>query len=151
LRKMKEPSLFTQPAKLEAYRLLVLFNSGGAVAVRIERRQGQHLIVSKKLASRDADYDPGPLVVDVQKKLSAVEWNAVVEKIGKMEFWDISTPVSPNAGTHGIVLHGTEWVLEGSRDGKYQVVDIYSPEAYGYKAFKEACAYLLSISGIAVS
>jgi hypothetical protein len=106
--------------------------------------------VGKKLASKDGDYDPGPLVMDVQGLLSAVEWDAAVEMIDKAEFWDISTPISRDP-SRGIVLHGTHWILEGRRDGKYRVVDIYAPEAYGYKAFKDASSNLLSLAGIAVS
>ena len=40
---------------------------------------------------------------------------------------------------------GSQWVLEGVRDNRYHIVDRWSPENSEYR---EACTYLLKLSGM---
>ena len=43
---------------------------------------------------------------------------------------------------------GAQWILEGMKDGRYHVVDRWSPDGGDYRA---ACLHLLKLSGLGVN
>jgi hypothetical protein len=42
-------------------------------------------------------------------------------------FWN--TPTLPDADENAVELDGAQWIIEGIRNGKYHIVDRWSPEA----------------------
>ncbi len=52
-----------------------------------------------------------------------VQW--VVERINGVSFWNLPT-LQPSDGTVG--LDGAQWIIEGAKDGRYHVIDRWSPD-----------------------
>ena len=71
------------------------------------------------------------------------------EQVGQFEalvrasnFWELPTHNAEKGG-----FDGSQWILEGVKDQKYQIVDRWTPTNGKYR---EACLYLLNLSRLKV-
>ena len=67
------------------------------------------------------------------------KWNAVIEKMNSIDFWNI--------GTHdeNIILDGEEWIFEALIDGRYHLITRNSPDHYDGKDFAELCDLVVHV------
>lgn len=67
------------------------------------------------------------------------KWNAVIEKMNSIDFWNI--------GTHdeNIILDGEEWIFEALIDGRYHFITRISPDHYDGKDFAELCDLVVQV------
>lgn len=139
LKEMKEESFLKISDKnKEAYRFLWLRSFHHPIFVRIERNQDKYNLVAKEFEGK-ADIKPGKLLQTDEKTISKEEWCEFIELLEKSDFW--------NEKTDGFDLNrldGAQWVLEGVKDNRYHIVDRWSPKQ---GEFREACIYLLKLSG----
>lgn len=124
LEALHEPSLWSlsgTASKITAYRFLWLRSFHPPVAIRIIINRDWTGSVVVKMASGTGGSDPGILVraqtLPVGKHGTALLLARVVET----HFWTLPTRAAPG-GTDG-----AQWVLEGVEDGRYHIVERWSP------------------------
>jgi hypothetical protein len=100
-------------------------------------------------SSGKGGYDPGSITVAENRRLSVRETRQFLELLDRASFWsqraiDRVQPLdSDDSKVITIQLDGAIWIIEGVRDGRYQMVDQWSPES---GAFRDAALFLVSLS-----
>ena len=139
---MGEPSLyFAYDPTGESYRFLWLRSFHHPVAVRVWSSGDEHFLVVKQLDGAGG-YAPGRLSVNRTRPLSKDEWDEFVRLLDGICYWQLPTEDSRLGND------GAQWILEGVKDGRYHIVDRWSPDGGDYRA---ACLYLLKLSGLGVN
>ena len=141
LKAMGETSYLNAKGSLfEDYRFLWLRSFHHPISVRIWRVDDQSFITLKELNGAGG-YEPGSLIVNRTRQLNLNDYQTFNQLLEKACFWNLPTTETAMGND------GAEWILEGVRHGRYHVVDRWSPETGDYR---EACLYLLKISGIGI-
>ncbi|HEY0728033.1 MAG TPA: hypothetical protein VGD38_08205 [Pyrinomonadaceae bacterium] len=136
---MKEASLYASDNDaVESYRFLWLRSFHRPIAVRLWKTETDQFITFKE-TNGAGGYEPGDLVVDQTRKLERGEWDAFVQRLDDMCYWNLPTN-DPEFGG----LDGAEWILEGVRGDRYHMVDRWTPQTGSYF---EACVYALTLAG----
>jgi len=149
LKSMKEPSISISEHEFEsAYRFLWLRTFNHPIAVRIEKLNGQIILYAVELSGKGG-YDPGVIKKSKKKELSHDDFNRLSEILKEIDFWNMDNvlKILNTDGTITLNADGAQWILEGNSNGKYHVVDRWSPEAGKYK---ELCLYFLQIAGFKI-
>ena len=142
LRAMDEAPLhFPDKMAPESYRFVWLRSFHHPVSVRIWNT-GTELFINMKELSGAGGYEPGRMIRTEQRRLSQGEWDAFMRLLENSCYWDMPTENIDDAG-----LDGAQWILEGVREGRYHVVDRWTPQS---GTFHAACVYLLELSGLKV-
>jgi len=130
----------------EVYRFLWLRSFHNPMAVRVWRTSEGRFISVKELRfksfgdNEDADdYKLGKLIADDTRPLRAEEWDEFTRLLEGACYWNLAA----RRDTDG--EDGARWILEGARDGRYHVVDEWTPQS---GAYREACLHLLKLSGL---
>lgn len=124
----------------EVYRLLYLASFEYPTAVRVWRNGTQYQIAIKQLSAELAtEAGPEDLTYNVTRSLTAEEWNKIQELVNKASFWSMQSVDVRDLG-----LDGATYLLEGKKDGKYHVVDRWSPD--NHEDFLELCGYLVELT-----
>lgn len=145
---MKEPPLSTIKDKnIETYRFLWLRSFHPPVSVRLYRTKNQRYIIVKQLSDVGVFENgevifPKTLTVNETRPITEAEWERFQELLNTSGFWSMPTENGKPIG-----VDGAGWLLEGVKPGQYHIVDRQSPEQGG---FREACIYLLRISGVKI-
>lgn len=134
---LQEPLLFNKPMAKEVYRLTWLPTFSNPIAIRIEKDGDQYLLYWK-ICNGAGGYDPGDLVVNKKKPIQKEEWDRFKTLLSATNYWNLS-----NLGRMS-GFDGSHWIMEGSTQTRYQVVDRWSPgkESDYYKL----CSFLLKLS-----
>ncbi|MCX5645340.1 MAG: hypothetical protein NTZ17_11790 [Phycisphaerae bacterium] len=141
LRVMLEPSLSCgQGSGGFAYRFLWLRGSHHPIAVRIEGG-GSSITLSAVELDGAGGHAPGEIVKRIQRALSPAEQSKFLTTLSRVGFWEMPK----NQDRFG--LNGAQWVLEGAADGRYQVVERFSP---GPGAYRDLGLLLIEFTGIAI-
>lgn len=119
----------------EAYRFLWLRAFHQPIAVRISRIGDTYALQAIRRG-----YDPGDIVREEPKALTATEWRRFKAALETANFWKEPTEPPPN----GIVgLDGAQWIFEGRLDN-YHIVDRWSP----HDAFQELGLVFIDLAGL---
>lgn len=128
---MQEGPLHPQVAERPViYRLLFLPTFDCPVVVRLTEGDGVWRAVCKRSDGRGG-YDPGPLISENERDLSPAEARRFVRLLDEAAFWEMPS-FEKSAG-----LDGSQAVLEGVREGRYHVVDRWSPRGNPYAKLVE--------------
>lgn len=142
LRAMNEvPLHFPDKMVPESYRFLWLRTFNHPVAVRIWNT-GTEVFINVKELSGAGGYEPGRMILTEQRRLSQDEWDAFMRLLEYSCYWEQPTEDSEDAG-----FDGAQWILEGVRNGRYHVVDRWTPTS---GSFREACLYMLKLSRLKI-
>lgn len=142
LRAMNETPLhFPDNMVRESYRFVWLRSFDHPVAVRIWKSETDQFISVNELSGAGG-YEPGISILKTQRRLSSDEWDSFRRVLEYSCYWDQPTEDPDEAG-----FDGAQWVLEGVRDGRYHVVDRWTPES---GSFREACLYMLKLSRLKI-
>ena len=121
---LHEPSLWQSSRKqrdAEAYRFLWLRSFDAPICVRITiNRDGTALLTSKE-GTIHGGTERGKLARLEMKLLSAEQVKAFLRLVGSVNFWTIHTPTRDMGG-----VDGSQWIMEGEKQGTYKVVDVWS-------------------------
>ena len=132
----------------EAYRFLWLRTFHHPVVLRLQDVGGEKTLVVKQ-TNGAGGYRPGELVVDRTIRVGAEEWNTFQSLLDAAGYWRAAETDRDEMGGDG-----AQWVLEAVRDGRYHIVERWSPdERYSSEEnlnFRDACLYLLKLSGLAI-
>lgn len=145
LKAMSEKSLLGISDKnVETYRFLWLRTFHHPIFVRVERIQHEPNANEIVLFSKELDgaggYEPGKLFNETGRVLTEKQWCEFMNLLEKANYWKLPTQDKNSGG-----FDGAEWILEGVRDNRYHIVERWSPDGGEYR---EACIYLLKLSGI---
>jgi hypothetical protein len=142
LRAMGETSLLDrQELVTEVYRFLWLRTFHHPVFVRIERTDNGGWITTKELGGAGG-YEPGKVIRSEMTALNQRAWCEFLSLLEKADYWRLPTDDNDFGGEDG-----AQWILEGVKDGRYHVVDRWSPRE---GAYREACLHLLWHSGFEI-
>lgn len=142
LRAMNEPSLLSSTDSLdEVYRFLWLRSFHPPVAVRVWRTGEEYFLNAIELNGAGG-YEPGKELARKARPLTSEEWVTFMRPLEESCFWNLPRRDPDNRGNDG-----AEWIVEGLRQGRYQVTDVWSPSS---GAYRDACIYLLKISGLGI-
>jgi hypothetical protein len=141
LRRMNEPSLWKasqSDRKLTAYRFLWLPTWGRPVAVRIEKAGGRATLHMVQLDG-SGGYDLGKIDTTRRMSPNRDDWERLMRRVRTAGFWGMPSRIDR------LGADGEELIVEGVKDGRYHVVDRWTPEA---GAYLELCRTLLDLSGM---
>jgi hypothetical protein len=144
LRAMKEKSFLGAVANKDflGYRFLWLRTFHHPISVRLQiRRDGSGQLTSIELTG-EGGFQPGVILTTKTVELSKEQTDQFDSLVQASDFWKIPAHDPDEGGDDG-----AQWILEGVKDQKYQVVDRWSPRDGTYR---QACLYLLKLSQIKV-
>jgi len=146
---MNEPRLpdSAKDVSAEVYRMMILPTWGNPIVVRVQRH-GKTFGLSARRLDGQGGYDPGKLVEAKDIELTADDSNELEVLVKNLNFFQLSTDEKGISGEDG-----EEWVLEGASQGKYHVVQRWSPSSYnpekrGLTALLNLCKFLLDKSDL---
>jgi hypothetical protein len=145
LRAMNEPSLWelSKSQTAESYRFLWLRTFNRPVSARLTVAKDGSGELSIKVLSGSGGYKPGYLIQDRSTKVAKDSVDHFLQLLGKANFWSAPTEETEN-GTVG--LDGAQWIIEATREGRYHVVDRWSPQEGPYR---EAALFLaINLGGL---
>jgi hypothetical protein len=144
------PVLQTDDPEAEIYRITFIPTFHHPIKIRVEKQKDTYVLIAKRLSGQGG-YDAGILRTERRRRLRPREWNRLLELLEEANFWKLpylEKEAGPNEkGEETICLDGSEWVIEGVRNGQYHAVNRYCPEA---KSFEAVGLYLAQLSGLRV-
>jgi hypothetical protein len=142
LRAMMEPSLSCgRSPDGFAYRFLWLRVSHHPIAVRVEK-DGAVVTLSAVELNGTGGTAPGGIVNRLQRALSPAEQGQFLARLRPVGFWEMKKNVDRFGS-----MEGAQWVLEGAEDGRYRVIERWSPQSGAYREF---CLLLIEFTGIKI-
>ncbi len=127
LRALREPSLW-EASQLdltaEAYRFLYLRSFHHPISVRLVVAPDKTATLVSKETNGKGGYEPGRLIRDRTIHLSQIQTESFLTALTEFSFWSLPTLLE----AEGIQLDGARWILEGVNEGRYHVVDRWSPD-----------------------
>jgi hypothetical protein len=128
LNALHEPSLWESSKTLNAqtYRFLWLRTFDHPIAIRLDVKPDGNSLLTTKISSGQGGYEPGRLIRNSARKLSKEQTAWFLARIEELHFWSLPTKEAEEPNV--INLDGAEWVLEGTKDGDYHLVDRWSPD-----------------------
>ena len=146
LERLEEKGLsdFAKDENTEVYRMMILPTWGNAIAVRVERKQGGFVLISKR-TSGQAGFDPGKLAETREVQLSAEDAQKLSALLADVKFFEMATEEK------FMGFDGDETVFEGVSGGKYHVITrwcatAYDPKKRGLLRFNSLCKFLIDKS-----
>ena len=125
LKALSEPSLqqlVSNPSS-ESYRFVWLRTFHHPVVVRLDIRPDGVGELTTKVSNGSGGYTPGQIIQNLSRPLTREQTNMFLARLGKDKFWEL--PGYENSGRGG--EDGSQWIIEGMKDGKYHVVDRWTP------------------------
>lgn len=121
---LQEPSLYAMRTEraAEVYRFLWLRTFHHPVAVRVVCKEDGDMIVCKMCAGAGG-YEPGRLMLNRSASFSPHQKTQLKALLESSRFWEL-----PSKDT-SFGLDGSHWIVEAVKDGRYHIVDRWSPES----------------------
>jgi len=128
LKVLAEPSLLelAKNSSSESYRFLWLRTFHHPVAIRLDVRPDGTGALTKKVGSGSAGfpYTVRLVIENVSRPLTREQTQGFLAMLIRLGFWSLPSHINDQTGTDG-----SQWVIEGVKEGKYHVVDRWSPDA----------------------
>jgi len=144
------PVLPVDDLNTEIYRITFIPTFYNPIKIRVEKRKNSYVLIAKRLSGQGG-FDAGKLKTEKRRTLYLQEWDRLLDLLKEAKFWELpylEKEEEPNEkGEITVCLDGSEWVIEGVKDGKYHVVNRYCPEV---KSFLAVGLHLVKISGLNV-
>jgi len=124
LRALGEPTLWAlsrDDSRAMVYRFLWLRSFHHPVSVRLVLKPDLTGVVISKSTGGAGGYDPGALIRNESASVGRRGTTLLLARLGQAHFWELP----PRNGPGGV--DGAQWVLEGVENGRYHVVDRWSP------------------------
>ncbi|HTC65260.1 MAG TPA: hypothetical protein VK709_20635 [Candidatus Saccharimonadales bacterium] len=110
--------------QIQVYRFLYLRSFHHPIVVRVDVSKDGKGLLTTKIGSGSGGNEPGHLIMNKTRRMSAQETSWFVNRIDELGFWQMPTIEK----TDTIGVDGSQWILEGVKNGKYLVVDRWSPQ-----------------------
>ena len=125
----------------QIYRFLWLRSFHHPIFIRIEHRSQYEFELFTKELDGAGGYEPGKSLRTGNFNISEEHWFEFLTLLENANYWKMSS------ANEDLGDDGAEWILEGVKDNHYHIVDRWSPRNGEYR---EACIYLLKLSGVDV-
>jgi hypothetical protein len=124
LNALQEPSLYqmVKVSNSESYRFLWLRTFHHPVAVRIDVKPDGTGMLTAKISTGAGGYRPGVISENRSQLLNKEQISTFLAKVDDVQFWKAPNPVNDQRGADG-----SQWIIEGLKNGRYHVVDRWSP------------------------
>jgi hypothetical protein len=141
---MDEPSISKRANEMaiETYRFTWLRTFHAPFAFRMEVTADGGALVRIKSTSGKGGYEPGRVVLDKTINVGKEQVDRFKSMLVDFGFWSLPATDSSRGG-----YDGAEWVFEGLKDGRYHVVERWSPEE---GTFRLAMLELVRLGGVDV-
>jgi hypothetical protein len=128
LKALHEPSLWqsSKAKKTQTYRFLWLRTFHHPIAIRLDVEADGSSLLTTKINSGRGGYEPGRLIRNSTRKLSKERTEWFLARIEELQFWSLPTKEADEPNV--INLDGAEWILEGTKNGDYHLVNRWSPD-----------------------
>lgn len=138
---MKEPSLWklSSETSKEVYRFLWLRTFHEPVSIRLEIEYGQNAKLIVKQTDGKGGYEAGKMIINDTVQVTKEDLIIFYSFIDSLDYWNL--PVNPEPDWQG--FDGAQWIIEGIKNKKYHLVDIWTPEENIYKRLG---LYLIKLS-----
>ena len=123
LRALEEPSLLEEadtPSR-QSYRFVWLRTFHHPVAVRLDIMSDGTGKLTVKIANGAGGYKPGKLIENTSPSVTQKQTDKFLEQVKDAGFWELSSYEKTSG------CDGAEWIIEGVKDGKYHVVNRWTP------------------------
>jgi hypothetical protein len=127
---LQEPSLLKiskNDATAEEYRFLYLRTGDHPISVRIVVRPDHTAKLISKETSGKGGYEPGRLTRNREDHLSKLQTESFLSAPDDLSFWTLPT-LHEQEDKNVVHLDGAQWIFEGLKEGRYHIVDRWSPE-----------------------
>jgi|SRR5215469_405706 len=127
LQLLKEPGFCEQPipAHEESYRFLWVPTFDHPIFMKIQIQQDGTAVLNVKILSGAGGYNWGHVAKSTTRKLSFVEQATLFTTLADIGFWDLPVRVT-YVNPYQITLDGTDFVIEGVRDGNCHAITRYA-------------------------
>ncbi len=123
LRALDELSLLEEGknASLQSYRFVWLRTFHHPVTVRLDIMADGTGKLTTKIANGAGGYEPGKLIESRSRSLTQEQTNKFLGQVKDAGFWELPSYEETSG------FDGSRWIIEGVKDGKYHVVDRWTP------------------------
>ena len=111
----------TRDKQNEIYRFTCLRTFHNPFSIRINVVKGGKSILIRKLTSGKGGYEPGSLQETQSIDLSRAAVETLLDFMDRIKFWNLPTTTD----IYG--ADGSQWIVEAVKNGKYHVVDRWTP------------------------
>lgn len=121
---LKEPSIYAQKddGSKQIYRFTWLRTFHHPISIRLEIQKDGTGLLFVKMTSGAGGYDPGEIKKSFKKNIEKEGVNKFLDLLNKEGFWELQ--VTSNV----IGLDGAQWIIEALSEGRYHLVDRWTPE-----------------------
>jgi hypothetical protein len=127
LKALHEPSLWelsqTAP-NAEVYRFLWLRSFHHPIAIRVVVRASGSSRINSRMTSGTGGLEPGGIRRYSTSWLRKALTEELLTAFANADFWNLPTLLDVNCAPQ---VDGAQWIFEGARNGKYHVIDRWSP------------------------
>ena len=125
LKALEEPSLLqkSKDSTAESYRFVWLRTFHHPIIVRVDIQANGGAELTTKVSSGAGGYEPGKLVENTSRPLTQKQIEKFLATIQRLQFWELPTHETPET----VGCDGSQWIIEGIKNGKYHVVDRWTP------------------------
>ena len=110
----------------QSYRLLWLRTFHHPVVVRVDVLSNGTGLVRIKETSGQGGYEPGKLIKNEARKLTAQEAQWFADRMQESGFWE--SPSNDKQAENEIVLDAATWIVEGKKGDQYHLVKRDAPK-----------------------
>ncbi len=123
LRALDEPSLLKEAkdSGLQSYRFVWLRTFHHPLAVRLDIMSDGRGKLTVKIANGTGGYKPGTLIENTTASVTQQQTGKFLEQVRDARFWELPS-FEKTSGRDG-----AEWIIEGVKNGKYHVVNRWTP------------------------
>lgn len=143
LKALGEPSIYKErnnkDKQIFRFTWLRTFHNPISIRLEVNKNDGSGTLYVKETDGAGG-YEPGNIKEDFKKNISKESIDKLLKLLEKEDFWKLS----PKVKTMG--LDGAQWIIEGLQDGKYHLVDRWSPNG----GIKDIGLFFLQLSGLKV-
>jgi hypothetical protein len=133
----------TRPGE-QSYRFLWLRTIGRPVVVRIMHSESGTELFVVRLSGHGGSATPGNVELSGQKTLTKKDWRSI-QGLLTLAHYDTIQPV---LFEDMLGSDGSQWIMESVRDGKYRLVQRWTPRATGRDpGFRWLCEKFLALAG----
>src|SRR5262245_57942636 len=128
---MEEPSLYnlSQDQRIHCYRFLWLRTFHHPISLRLSIDPEGTGLITVKIADGAGGYEPGKIITNENVPVSKRDVDTFLKVLREANFWQL--PAVEKSDRMG--LDGAQWVIEGTKSGKYHVADRWSPEKGSFR------------------
>jgi len=143
LKALGEPSVYQKRTKENKtiIRFTWLRTFDHPIVFRLETNNDGSGTLYTKVTNGAGGYQPGVIIKDVTKTIQKQTVSTFITSVENNEFWGLPSRIETSG------LDGSHWIIEYVSNGKYHLVDRWSPKS---GAIREIGLNLLELSGLKV-